>query len=207
MIASLLLLNRVDVQALKITDAYSLHRVVYDLFEDVRTEQEKQASMPSGILYADKDGDFNERRILLLSDRAPRTPVRGRIESKTVPEAFLQQDNFRFEVLINPSKRDKQSSKTVAVRGREPIRDWFLAKAPQRWGFDVNPQTLQVQALSVLSFDKGGHALTLGRALIQGELKVLNHQTFVRAFQQGIGRGRAFGLGLLQLAPTTPFNF
>ncbi|NOU14960.1 MAG: hypothetical protein HOO92_13515, partial [Methylococcaceae bacterium] len=40
--ASVLRLSRSDVKALKITDAYSLHRVVYDLFDDVRSEQQKQ---------------------------------------------------------------------------------------------------------------------------------------------------------------------
>ena len=43
MIASALHLSRSDVKALKITDAYSLHRVVYDLFDDIRTETEKKS--------------------------------------------------------------------------------------------------------------------------------------------------------------------
>ena len=66
MIASVLHLSRADVKALKITDAYSLHIAVYSLFDDIRTENEKQKSVPSGILYADKGGDFHGRKILLL---------------------------------------------------------------------------------------------------------------------------------------------
>jgi CRISPR system Cascade subunit CasE len=43
MFASVLHLSRADVKSLKITDAYSLHRVVYDLFDDICSESEKQA--------------------------------------------------------------------------------------------------------------------------------------------------------------------
>lgn len=52
--ASVLRLNRADMNTLKITDAYALHKVVYGLFEDIRSDAEKQASIPSGIVYADK---------------------------------------------------------------------------------------------------------------------------------------------------------
>ena len=37
---SVLRLDRAAVKALKVTDLYSLHRVVYSLFDDVRTEAE-----------------------------------------------------------------------------------------------------------------------------------------------------------------------
>ena len=52
--AAVLKLSRTDIKALKITDAYSLHRVIYDLYDDMRTEQQKQESHSSGILYVDK---------------------------------------------------------------------------------------------------------------------------------------------------------
>lgn len=43
---------RLDAHAcrqLKITDGYSLHRVVYSLFDDVRSDEQKQGSVASGI--------------------------------------------------------------------------------------------------------------------------------------------------------------
>ena len=45
--ASRLSLQRSEIQALRMHDPYSVHRVVYSLFEDVRTEKEKQQSVPS----------------------------------------------------------------------------------------------------------------------------------------------------------------
>ncbi len=45
--ASVLHLDRHSIQALKVTDPYSLHRVVYSLFDDVRSEASKQGHTPA----------------------------------------------------------------------------------------------------------------------------------------------------------------
>lgn len=89
--ASVLQLDRTAVQALRVTDAYSLHRVVYSLFDDVRSDAEKAASHASGILYADQGGDFQHRTILLLSDRPPAPHIDGRygtVRSRPIAEDF-----------------------------------------------------------------------------------------------------------------------
>src|SRR5690606_33136163 len=75
--ASALYLDPPALKALAVTDAYSLHRVVYSLYEDVRDEESKLASKPSGILYADHGGDARGRRILMLADRPPADAVNG----------------------------------------------------------------------------------------------------------------------------------
>ena len=91
MIASVLHLDRKAVKALRITDPYSLHRVVYSLYADVRSSEAKNASQSSGILFADQGGDFAGRRILLLADRAPADCIDGQygqVQSKPIPGAF-----------------------------------------------------------------------------------------------------------------------
>jgi len=188
--------------------------VVYGLFEDVRGERQKQASTPSGILYADKGGDFNSRIILLLADRPPNpAPAYGEVESKLVSERFLQHSRYAFEVTVNPSKREALSKderlgqrgakpgKIVPVRGREAIAAWFVERAAKAWGFSVNPDHLQVENMAVQTFKKDGLAVTHGSATLKGELQVSDRAQFVQSFRQGIGRGRAFGFGLLQIAP------
>lgn len=201
MIASMLHLTRKNIKDLRVTDAYSLHRVVYDLFEDVRSETEKHASVASGILYADKGGDFNNRKILILSHRNPCIPKHGKIESKPIPENFLYYDNYGFEVIANPTKRDKSTGKTVAICGREAVTQWFVDKSPKSWGFSVKPESLQIQNLDVQRFKKGDHTVTQGRAVLKGELSVIDPERFIQSFKLGIGRGRAFGFGLLQIVP------
>ncbi len=119
--ASALHLDRAAVKALKISDAYSLHRVVYSLFADARTDQEKCSHMSSGIAYADQGGDFHGRKVLIVSDRPPAAKVDGlygEVNSRLIPAAFLSHSHYRFQVQVNPVRKDKQTGKTR--RGERP---------------------------------------------------------------------------------------
>lgn len=205
MIASVLHLDRKAVKALRITDPYSLHRVVYSLYEDVRSAEEKSASQTSGILFADQGGDFSGRRILLLADRAPADCIEGQygqVQSKPISEGFLNHRHYRFKVIVNPTRRDNVSRKLVPVKGHEAISLWFCERAVQSWGFSVSARHLQLDQVDVLQFkDKQQHPVTLAQAHLQGQLSITDHAQFRNSFAQGIGRGRAFGCGLLQIVP------
>ena len=65
--ASVLHLDRRAVRALRITDPYSLHRVVYSLFDDVRSESAKNDGASSGILFADQGGDAADGGVRLIA--------------------------------------------------------------------------------------------------------------------------------------------
>jgi CRISPR system Cascade subunit CasE len=200
--ASVLRLSRTDMKTLNIRDAYALHKVVYGLFEDVRTDAEKQSSAASGIAYVDKGGDFETRQILMLSNRKPhQTPQFGEVQTRPIHTGFLAHERYAFEVILNPSKRDKKTGKVVPIRGRDGIEQWFMARAPKSWGFSVHPENLQIGHVSVQSFEKSGKSITHGSAALKGELTVIDRDNFIQSFIQGIGRGRAFGFGLLQIVP------
>ena len=103
--ASALHLDRTAVKALKITDMYSLHRVVYSLFPDVRSEHEKQSHIQSGIVYADQGGDFHGRKVLIVSDRQPAAHANGQygdVICKPIADSFLSYPRYRFKVQVNP---------------------------------------------------------------------------------------------------------
>lgn len=205
MIASILQLDRRDITALRITDPYSVHRVVYSLYPDVRSEADKAGNESSGILFADQGGDITGRRILMLSDRAPVANIEGRyghVRSKPVPDAFLDHPSYRFNVIVNPTKRDSASRKLIPVKGRDAIRDWFCQRATDSWGFEVLPEHLDVGGVDVLRFtDKRQQVVTLAQAHVSGRLLVTDSLKFKNSFESGIGRGRAFGCGLLQIVP------
>ena len=191
MIASMLSLNRSDCKALKITDSYSIHRVVYDLFP----------GRLRNFLFADKWGNFNLRKILIVSDHKPVPHKYGDIESKQIPDSFLAHDHYGFEVTLNPTKRDKQTGKTVAIRGRENLHQWFLGKTTSL-GFDIKPESLEIRYAGVQTFDLGnGKVVTHNSATFVGKLKVTNREIFQNAFRNGIGRAKGFGFGLLQIVP------
>lgn len=205
MVASVLHLDRRSVKALRVTDAYSLHRVVYSLFTDIRDDQEKQASHASGILYADQGGDYKARKILMLSNRQPMSMVEGQygeVQSKPISPSFLSHEHYRFKVVINPSRRDSASRKLIPVRGKESVAQWFLERAPASWGFEASSQHLQVDKIDVLQFaDKAQRQVTVAQAHLQGLLHVTDRERFIASFERGIGRARAFGCGLLQIVP------
>jgi len=205
MIASVLHLDRKAVKELKITDPYALHRVIYSLYDDVRTEEQKSASQSSGILFADQGGDFHGRKILMLSDRNPTACVDGQfgeVQSRPVPDDFLSYQHYRFNVIVNPTRRDSASRKLITVKGREAIAEWFAQRALQSWGFNVSPEHFQIDNIDVLNFkDKKQRPVTICQAHVQGQLSVTDTEKFHRSFTQGIGRARAFGCGLLQIVP------
>lgn len=211
LIASVLHLDRAAIQALKITDPYGLHRVVYSLYPDVRSVESKSASVPSGILFADRGGDFSARRILLLADREPAGRIDGhygQVESRPIPTDFLSHEFYRFQVIVNPTRRDHRSGNLVGIKGADAIAQWFAERAVQRWGFEPSLPQLQVDKIQVLRFqDKSHRTVTLAQATIQGQLRVIDREAFHHSFQKGIGRGRAFGCGLLQIVPLVASPF
>lgn len=191
------LLSAADRRSLRWTDSYSLHRIVYDLFEDVRGGDRLSGS---GILFADKGVRQGVSQVLVLSDRLPRSPRSGTLETRPLPESFLQASAYRFEVIINPARRDNRSGRIKAVRGREAIVEWFCERGP-RWGFDVHAASLLATDIRADRFSRGCGTLTIARATLTGTLHVTEREAFVRSACQGIGRARAFGCGLLQILP------
>lgn len=212
LIASVLHLDRRAIQALRITDPYSLHRVVYGLYPDVRGDAAKAASQSSGILWADQGGDFQGRKILLLANRSPADQVEGghgQVHSKPIAEGFLNHERYRFKVIVNPARRNNASGKLIPVKGREAVADWFAERAPASWGFTVSPEHLQVERIEVLQFnDKAQRRVTLAQAHVSGQFQVTDRTQLQRSFSQGVGRGRSFGCGLLQIVPLldSPFT-
>ncbi|MDV2077392.1 type I-E CRISPR-associated protein Cas6/Cse3/CasE [Marinobacter xestospongiae] len=212
LIASVLHLDRRAVKALRITDAYSLHRVVYSLYEDVRSENEKQGSVASGILYADQGGDVRGRKILMLANRTPKEAVDdeyGQVLSKAIPDGFLDHSTFRFKVIVNPTRRDSASRKLLPVKGRDAVAQWFIQRSISSWGFEVSSEHLQVDKIEVQQFkDKQQRPITIAQAHVQGVLRITDPYKFENSFTQGIGRARAYGCGLLQIVPVidNPFS-
>jgi CRISPR system Cascade subunit CasE len=207
LLASVLYLDRYDIRVLKVTDAYSLHRVVYSLFTDVRSLNEKKTSMSSGIQWADDGGNALERRILLLSNRHPGEKVLGRkvrIETKPIPVGFTGHNCYRFQVVVNPTRRENASRRLVPVRGNDAIKQWFFERAGKSWGFLPERKSLQINNVHVLKFKgKNARPVTLAQADVQGRMEVSDRGSFEKSFAHGIGRGRAFGCGLLRIVPIT----
>ncbi len=195
-VVSQYLLTLQDCRILRLRDTYSLHRAVYSLFADDR----ELKSGPSGILFVDKGAYKGLRCILVVSDREPLTPDVGTLESRELKPAFLEFPQYRFECVLNPVCKDNETGRRVPLRGRDAIASWFIKKAPS-CGFVLDEASLQVVEISVDSFEKARQKITLSKVRFTGILTVENKDRFVESVAHGIGHGKAFGCGLLQIVP------
>lgn len=189
MIASILQLSRRDMKALgKNPDEYAVHKLVYSLFP----------GESRNFLYLDQGGDFEVRNILMVSEDEPQETGTGQLFTKAIPDRFLSYDRYAFEVRLNPVKRNDK--KAQAVTGEKELKEWFISKQ-EMWGIHTDPLTLEISDTGLQRFSKAGYEILHNKATFRGVLSVRNRELFIESFRRGLGRGKAFGFGLLQLKP------
>jgi CRISPR system Cascade subunit CasE len=144
-------------------------------------------------------------------------------------EAVASGQTLRFRLHANPTKRippanpRKRTGPRVELQREEDQLHWLRRKG-EMGGFEL----LSVQAAPALQAGEGalggevpdvravsqakvigrrlrdhaGHAkLTFGSVLFDGELRVTDIERFREALRTGIGSGKAYGFGLLSIAP------
>lgn len=175
-----------------IRDDYSIHRLVYSLFP---LEQER-----SRFLYADKGSVRGGRLLLVLSEKEPNVPEYVTSATTIISENFFRFSDYRFEIDLNPVKKEKESGKRRAVTGQLDLLNWFIAHSG-KWGFQADARSLEVSIKPVRQFSKDGTVCTFNHAFFRGRLHVTDPGKFRESFFAGLGHGKAFGFGLLQLLP------
>src|ERR1035437_1990044 len=128
---------------------------------------------------------------------------------------------LRFKLVANPTKKigtksgadgRKNNGKRVELRGEEEWLAWLERKAVQS-GFRLKavrasahvPDVRSGRDLRATGLEKGTHGassrLTFYGVAFEGRLEVVDAPLFHAALQAGIGSGKAYGYGLLSLAP------
>lgn len=106
---------------------------------------------------------------------------------------------LQFRLKANPSKRDKQSRKLIGMFHQADQIAWLERQASQHGfkllGVDTFP-TPNVFGVK----EKGKAPIRILTVLYQGILEITDSALFINAIQQGIGRGRSYGCGLLSIA-------
>ena len=88
--------------------------------------------------------------------------------------------------------------KRIGLYGAEAQAEWLLAQG-ERCGF--MPERFEITHSERFRARKGGAKVTLSAATFEGVLSVTDPAKLRGALCGGLGHGRAFGLGLLSLAP------
>jgi CRISPR system Cascade subunit CasE len=91
----------------------------------------------------------------------------------------------------------RRHGRRVPLRGDEERLRWFARHAAAA-GFAVNGGQVRITEIPT-SGGRGGKAVTVGGALFEGILIVLDADLFRKALASGIGPAKAFGFGLLSI--------
>jgi CRISPR system Cascade subunit CasE len=110
---------------------------------------------------------------------------------------------YQFRLKANPSKRDSKTRKTIGLFYRKDQLDWLQRQA-ERCGFRLQGVDVMPSPNVFGVKGKGTSPIRITTALYQGILEVLEPEPFFMTLQQGIGRGKSYGCGLLSLARLGP---
>ncbi|HOQ06052.1 MAG TPA: type I-E CRISPR-associated protein Cas6/Cse3/CasE [Anaerohalosphaeraceae bacterium] len=131
----------------------------------------------------------------------------GPPEVKRFEPHFRPNQWLRFRLAANPTRRLSKHSpdaKKESVGKRVPVPtekliDW-LARRAESAGFLIKQETVTLQ-LGYIYMNKHDKGQRLRSVLFDGLLQVTDPDAFRQTLIRGIGSGKAFGFGLLSVAP------
>ena len=191
---------------LRLRDCYDWHQAAWKAFPG-RDGQPRDFLMR---LDRQRDGF----RLLLVSANEPTRPdwcPPGSWRSKPIPENYFTRRRYAFQLCANPTKKvtklgadgePTKNGKRVPLTAREEFFRWISRKGEQS-GFSVKEETLRTFARGREYFEKRGVRGLHSAVEFQGVLNVTEPAKFHETFTRGIGPAKAFGFGLLVIAPTS----
>lgn len=217
MYLSRLLLNHNSRQVQRETaDPYNLHRTLMQAFTHNRDQ--------SGILHRLETHPRTGHITLLVQSQAepnwshlqesgyllptdPFTPLPNPAV-KPLVLALHHGQILRFRLIANPTV--KRDGKRHALYKEEDQRRWLETKGTgcqekkrPSLGFKILEMAIQKEGNQYghIHRDNQKHKLTIHTVQYNGRLQITDTTAFTTALQQGIGPAKAFGCGLLSLAP------
>ncbi len=184
-------------------DSHEMHRTLVRAFVDG-----PQSTPPRFLwhLEASKDSVSNPT-VLVQSEVAADWSVleampnylQHHVESKSVAldQLIRVERRYRFRLLANPTVT--KDGKRYGLLKESEQNAWIVRQG-ERHGFGV--QTCLVTSQDFFSSrDKGKPAVSIHRVCFEGLLEVKDEDALKRALVAGIGPAKAFGCGLLSVAP------
>lgn len=192
------------VRLLHIRDTYDWHQRIWQAFGG------RDGQSRDFLIRVDRKEEAF--RVLILSRSTPNKPdwcPTDCFRTKIVPGDFFAHPRYRFNLLANPTKKlrvdnpdgtRKKNGRRVPITKREDLVAWLQRKAADG-GFAVNPDSLRTIPHGREFFHKAGAHGTLTAVDFLGELTVTDAGQFRATVTVGVGSAKAFGFGLLALAP------
>lgn len=156
----------------------------------------------------------SQKYLLIVSENKPdlekleKFGVDGSAETKQYDHflASIQQGKYyRFRVTLNPvvalSQGIGKRGRTVPIISAEQQLH-YLENRAERLGFSLVPNGYLIVDRSWEELRKEGEKpIQLNKVTYEGELKVINQDTFYHTLTEGIGKKKAYGFGLMTVIP------
>lgn len=142
------------------------------------------------------------------------------MRDKPLPEAVEAGRRTGFEIRVSPTTRadgrerdawvarmqqaapagDGEVLERPALTREEAYGEWFA----RRLGGAAELETVRMTAFRQASMFRSGKRFKAPEVVLQGTLRVKDPEAFRAKYEAGIGRGKAYGFGLLLLRPADP---
>lgn len=129
-------------------------------------------------------------------------PEKREIDLNKIDEGAV----FRFFCEVNPTKKDKETGKTLGILEKENQENWFIEKSKQ-FGFHIH--ALDIGGYKIEKFKKNKPKqmyVTYLRVPFTGILQVSEKERFIELIQKGIGRTKHLGVGMFSVKPVENFS-
>lgn len=192
------------VRLLRIRDTYDWHRRVWQAFGG------RDGQARDFLVRVDRKEEAY--RVLILSRSVPEKPdwcPTDCFGTRIIPDTYFAHPRYRFSLLANPTRkvrsngageRTKNGRRLPIVR-RDELLAWLSRKA-DNGGFSIRPESIRTLPRGREYFRRDGTSHGTHTAVeFLGELAVTDPASFRSTVAAGIGSAKAFGFGLLVLAP------
>jgi CRISPR system Cascade subunit CasE len=193
---------------LGLRDSYDWHQAIWKAFPG-------RDGTPRGFLTrldALRDG----YRLLIVSSVEPTRPAwcntdPGSWKTTPIPETYFLRGRYVFQLCANPTRKvtkldpdgkPTKNGRRVPLRTREELVAWLRRKG-EHGGFVAEEGQLRIFPRGREYFDKQGQRGLHAAVEFRGVLAVTDVKKFHESFKRGIGPAKAFGFGLLVIAPVS----
>lgn len=182
-------------------DCQQLHRLVMGLFDTDRKGSHVlyrlRIQRQELSLYLYSDGPIDQARLLPGMYFVGERDLSGWL-------AHMEQGQIRgFDLLAAPTKKVKavgnHNSQRRILRTQEERMAWLIRKGEQNGFRILSCQELENQQQSGYHQKDAGGKLYVTGYHYQGTLQLTDTERFQHAVREGIGSGKAYGLGMLLL--------
>jgi CRISPR system Cascade subunit CasE len=205
-------LDHATVARRRLRDNYDWHQAAWECFPgrptDARDFLTRLDESPQGF------------RLIIVSPQ-PSTrpewcPAEG-WQAREIPPDYFRCTRYAFQLRANPTKKVIAPNKPKAIGAdgrinrnknarRVPLRQptdlvaWLERKA-SAGGFTVETESLRIVPEGQDYFNRDGYRGTHASVEFRGTLRVTDPAKFYQTFATGLGSAKAFGFGLLVIAP------